>query len=558
MKGYSVIVAVAILLFFPFAAIAVGQKVTAAEEKVTEISWLIRAKSGEDTTWCINEVNKKFNVKIVPNGIDTNDGEKVSVMLAAGEFPDAGYIHNAIELYQQGVLRGIPVDMIRKYAPNYTRRLDQDHPEGWLMFKLPDNEKERLGILGIGGNVGTNLHYLSFRVDWAAKVGFTLPDYDQKKRSIDIIGRSYLLDEDFTLEWFEKLLVAFRDKDPDGNGKNDTIPLSASKYKTWTFGPIMGAFGITEGYNLIENGELTDWCIASGYKEFLKMAAKWYAMGLVDKEFVNLDLGKAWEKIAKGITGASVASVSSTGDSTVRGGQGPPNAFASEEEVSAGAEVVIIPPVMGPGGQQGCRAYWPVGALGDEMLMIGRQVDDAKLAKILQIIDYIRYGDLEGWIFAFYGKPGIHFDWQGEPWKSPGIRRDYDKVPAGYPKEGSFGTVYPSNYDNDRLMYVYSRKIGELYKDYLLAPRGQQLSIRPYRWDLLNETQLTDLKLKYKDDLDTIVDEFYFKAIIGELDIDEEWDSYVADWRKSGGDQMLAEYKKAPIVSELRKGKVVY
>ena len=42
-------------------------------------------------------------------------------------------------------------------------------------------------------------------------------------------------------------------------------------------------------------------------------------------------------------------------------------------------------------------------------------------------------------------------------------------------------------------------------------------------------------------DVKGVEDEFFFKAIAGEIDIDAAWDGYVASWRNAGGDRLLAE-----------------
>jgi len=40
-------------------------------------------------------------------------------------------------------------------------------------------------------------------------------------------------------------------------------------------------------------------------------------------------------------------------------------------------------------------------------------------------------------------------------------------------------------------------------------------------------------------DLDAMVNEFRDKAIIGQIDIDKEWDNFVREWRKAGGDRFI-------------------
>lgn len=77
------------------------------------------------------------------------------------------------------------------------------------------------------------------------------------------------------------------------------------------------------------------------------------------------------------------------------------------------------------------------------------------------------------------------------------------------------------------------------------------MEIRPFKWDLMNQTKYADLNKQYKGQLDTIVNEFRLKAIAGQIDIDKEWDKYVQNYLNSGGKEILAELEKAPKVADL-------
>jgi hypothetical protein len=87
---------------------------------------------------------------------------------------------------------------------------------------------------------------------------------------------------------------------------------------------------------------------------------------------------------------------------------------------------------------------------------------------------------------------------------------------------------------------------------------GRKYEITNYRTDLFNETLIPDIRKKSGATLDTMRDEFMFKAMTGALDIDKEWDGYVAGWLKAGGQDYLNEMAKAPLYAELRKGIVKY
>ena len=212
----------ALLCLLPAMAFAAGGTEGAAEEGPMEITWMYRFSD----SWFIRELNEKFNVVIKANGIYINDGEKRNLMLASGEEPEVFAGFDPLELYEDGVIRSIPKDFILKYAPGIAKVYD-DRPMAWLMDKAPSREGEYLGLVGFAENADGPIYWPSFRSDYVSNVGVTLPGYEDNKVCMDKVGRCYYYEQDFPLQWFESLLVAFRDGDPDGNGKVDTIPMSA-------------------------------------------------------------------------------------------------------------------------------------------------------------------------------------------------------------------------------------------------------------------------------------------------------------------------------------------
>lgn len=554
-RGPSRAAALAAVFLFSCAAVFGGGR--REEEQVLdtgemiEISWLAQLPDGAETTWCMEEIRRRFNARIVPNGIDTNDSDQVAAMLAADQFPDVGAVFsNWNELYEQGIHRAFSKELIMEYAPAYTKRLNEDVPMGWFAARSPENPEEYIGILDIRDSADTNVWHVAFRADWARHVGVALEGYDENKIPLDEIGRVYFWDTAFSLERLEDLLTAFRDGDPDRNGADDTISWGANRHKDWTWQPILGAYGLAHDYNVDHNGRLYDYAVAPAYKDFLKLAAKWYADGLLAADFNLLDLRQTFEQVKNRRIGALNVAVRHTGLPWAAGY--PPNSFASVEAVSEGAEVVVIPPPVGPDGRQGAGAYFPVGPVGPGRVSIGAEVTDAKLARILRILDWLRYADAEGWVFAHAGAPGVHFDWQGEPWESMA-------VPAEEPKFGGFPSLYPAVHTKDRFAYLYPDPLADFYVNYLLAEKGQSRTIRPHRSNLTNEAEeLRRIRKEYGAVLDAVRNAFYTRAITGEVDIDAAWDDYVSAWMAAGGRELLDEYEKVPLVSGLREGKLLY
>jgi hypothetical protein len=130
--------------------------------------------------------------------------------------------------------------------------------------------------------------------------------------------------------------------------------------------------------------------------------------------------------------------------------------------------------------------------------------------------------------------------------------------PAGYPKQGDFGVGYPYWYTKNNLVFVFPAKLCNFMINYLIEGPGQKMTLRPYRWDFFNESKISEIQQKKGATLQTIVDEYFLKAVTGAIDINATWDDYVKQWRTNGGDDIIAELKKTPLVTELRKGVAQY
>lgn len=544
-----VLLAALLVLSAPLFA-AGDQEGSASGEKMT-ITWMCQYEEA----WAFDMLEEKFNVEIVPNGIYVNDSERVSVMLAAGEFPDFGPLwENAIEIWEDGVTRSIPKDMIRTYAPDLAKAYDQ-YSEGWIANSNPDNEDELLAINGVSATTDYNIFLPIVRQDWVLNVGGELPDYDAKKLPLDSNGRVFFFDHDVTLAEYEQLLIGFRDGDPDGNGQNDTIPYLATNNLWRSFHQLAGAFGVPYNGNRYVDGQLYDYRIDPGMQQLLIMLNRWYEDGLLDSEFASQDLRKGWDKITAGIVGTTAEVVTYSGQDWAA--DRPPNSFVPNDEVgNPGAEVVVLPSLIGPNGDQGARAYRQLSADGGYRAFVNANVDDTKLAKILEIVNYARGVD-EGFIYYQFGKPGVHFEWEGEAWESKPIATNPEDIPEGEPKQG-LASVYPPFYTADRVKFVYPKALANFANVWLNSPEGQRQSYRDARIDIKGETGMADVNRTYGETMQTLYEEFFFKAVTGEVDPAADWDGYVQQFLDNGGEDLIAELEKAPLVRPLMEGKLEY
>ena len=558
----------ATLIMLPMAlgAFAAGQDDAsgAAADEFMEIEWLMRIRSEEDTTWFMEQLEEKFNVDIIPTGVSAYDNEKMQVMIAAGDWPDFGYWGSdrvsPVDMYENGLIRGLPKAMIAEHMPFYTDLLDERYPHVWqIMYTNLENDDEYLNITRITPGKDIPPYGVTTRVDWARNVGIEFPDYQETKIPLSETGKIFFYPVDQTIEDLERLLVAYRDGDPDGNGKNDTIPFSGSQEFYWANLGFEGVYGWIWG-PVVENGQLTSGEISENFRNWLRLQASWYDMGLIDNEFATINRTKLFEKVEAGIVAATGTNMGyiDQGWAAAR----PPNTLVVEE----GAEALMFPSIVGPNGERGFKTENPIPGSPDNVAMAGRQVSDAKLVRILQIIDYMGFNP-DTWVESNFGLEGVHFDWEAEPGESRILLRDFENVPDGYPKVGKFEPAAPKAMRVEDLKYTTPPLIAEFHANYTFGPDAPARQI-PVRYDLFNDAEFAEIKSRVGASMsqfwrrgpgiDTMVQEYYAKVLVGELDVDASWDDWVKRWSDAGGAELIEGYKLLPLLEPALRGEIVY
>jgi ABC-type glycerol-3-phosphate transport system substrate-binding protein len=564
-KRFSSLVAVMALLalwLVPSAAFAEGQAEGAADQPM-EITWQLR----EETSHAAQVAEEIFDVRILGNGIWNNDTEKVNLMFAAGETPEVFSAGDDQFHYRDGLTREIPLAMIQEHAPLHYQWM-LDHPIALNVSRSPDSDDAYVALVGV--TMSTNVPLIGFwstRADWAENVGHPIPDYYETRWKVSTeTDRTWFVPANLTLDWMEELLVLYRDGDPDGNGKVDTIPASASNVIPWSFTTLFGAFGlpmysITVGTGGVanyqdENGDLVLQPVSPRYKKFLAHLADWYAKDLIDKEFPTMSRQDQWQKDMAGIVGVQFMSNSTYVNPTV---ERPPN-HATLEEVAAGASVAMMPPPIGPEGYQGVQVYQAHSAISNwASLKIRHDVSDEKLAKILQIWDW-RQHDPEGWMISQFGKEGVHFTWSGEPGNSKPVRTSPEDLEKNHPDEPSLGRFfhYPYGYHEDMIRWIYSPQFVRIWDNWFAPGHSESYHTRPYKWDLFTETEMKAIADRQGEGLNTLANEFFMQVVTGQLDLDAEWDNYVARWMAEGGDQVYEAMQNSIIIKALHEGRIEY
>lgn len=265
-------------------------------ETITILNY-INADYSLDDNPVLKEIEKKAKVKLKIEAPPINNyWERLSIIMASLDLPDLIHL-SPNDSYQKYATEGliIPIDdYIVKY-PNIKNTISQDHLD---MFKVPNTGK----IHAIPRVHRPNTWVGIIRKDWLERVGLEVPN---------------------TKEEFINVMNAFTNKDPDGNGANDTYGLSLRSINDLQDSYWTGVFGLRPLSIADENGKVTIHEAQSGYFEMLDFFRQMYAEKSLDPEFYlnkgvsdmtkfeqsKLGFVAKWTKLSDAYTLPSIANI---------------------------------------------------------------------------------------------------------------------------------------------------------------------------------------------------------------------------------------------------------
>ena len=185
--------------------------------------------------------------------------EKLNLMLGSNDELDT-FQGNWDDYAYKGAI--IPLnDLLDKYGQDIKKAWS---PEAWEY--MTDKEGKIWGIPR--GEPAT--HYpIWIRTDWLEKLNLEMPK---------------------TLDELEAVLKAFKEQDPDGNGKDDTIPMMTDL--NGIKNALLGGYTEHGNSNWIDPADqkVKPFELDPGYKEFVAKMADWYQKGYIYKEsFAKFD-----------------------------------------------------------------------------------------------------------------------------------------------------------------------------------------------------------------------------------------------------------------------------
>lgn len=363
------------------------------------------------------------------------------------------------------------------------------------------------------------------RKDWLDKVGMQPPK---------------------TAEEFYNVLKAFKEKDPDGNGKADTIGWQASMAGADNFGdfdPIMHAFGgsfggFFEDY-VVRDGKVVALETTNDTKDGFKFLNKLYREGLINADFAtlkNVDEANA-KYLYANKAGALWTSRAAEFEENIKKAA-PNGTLEFMSPIQADAHKFIK--------TQGA-AWW---------MLIGIPKTSKNPEAALKFIEYAN--SEEGRKLLVAGVQGTHYstltadgvyDRNKANWE-----KDYDVKANGYDYPlwwGFLSTVHGyipvTKYKTfeealkNEVMLLSDEDAKKKFNWKTAVKYGAEYN-EPNPFHAVMIDEVAPMRNKIQSDVKAV---YYLKMITAksEADVDKLWDEYLSAWNNAGGDKVMKAYQ---------------
>lgn len=413
--------------------------------------------------------------------------DKLRVKIASGEIPDA-FEWGKIDDFLLPMIKSKAIVPVDEYLDRYPNLKAQKH------LYVTKYNGQVYAVSNVRNPIASPDIPL-IRQDWLDNLGLKAPT---------------------TVDELYAVAKAFRDNDPDRNGKKDTYGIQIAKNLDGTWG-VKLAFGVNADW-MKEDGKVVPYFQTQRFKEYLAWMRKAFKDGLLDPDFAVTDHIAAQTKLThEGKAGIFFHYATR-----------PYEFYDGIFQANPQAKLVGFPAVKGPHGDQGVRARVNMGGT---FISAKAAKDPEKLDKIFKWLDF--GASKEGIHFHDYGVEGVH-----HTKKSDGT---YEI------KQDVFEKEFPQALMNTTII----QDTNEVYmnKKY------------PQEWqDIVRNAHLINEKFVVYDDTKSIFSptaaktaseagqfmiDNEIKAIMGQIRL-EDWDQTVQQWyQRFNGEQIVKEVAEA-------------
>lgn len=312
--------------------------------------------------------NSKLNIQWVSAN---NYTDKLNVTLASGDIPDIVLINEPFTpVFRNAVTQGAFWD-VAPYIKDYPNLNSKISKTAWDLTKMQD-----------GKNYGVPRprpaeadQFLVIRKDWLDNVGMKVPT---------------------TTDELYEVMKAFAEKDPDKNGKNDTVPFAAYLNPPADMASLAAIENSFIGANVkndkwkVVDGKLVNTAFLPETRKAIEYMSKMYKDKLIPEDFASLKLSQTSDMFKAGKAGMIVEKAGTMKDY-----------YDKLKNIDPNFKPTDFYPVTSLNG------YNPKGPGFSGLLAIPKKVPEAKMKQILKLIDTWMNDD----VFAIqqYGFEGTHY-----------------------------------------------------------------------------------------------------------------------------------------------------
>ena len=438
--------------------------------------------------------------------------DQLALKLTTNDLPDIilkGGISNSVQLkygdqdYFLDLMQG---DRLKTFAPNYWA-LCQEYPEILSASMMPEGQVYSMGMIrnSTGSTIASKLF---FNKEWLSAVGKDVPT---------------------TADEFYNVLKAFKEEDPNGNGRPDEMGLyiKPDHLQFVTFG-MFGIGNLGRNNSFIdcdeETGKVRYFATTDSFRAWVEWATKLYKEGLLHKEYFDFTESNLGNYVNNNVCGA----------------------FAYTNLCMLGQETqqkftYLDGAMTGPQGDKDYYGVNSIGTTGSFVITTACQYPEVAL----RWADYF-FCD-EGSLFFYYGDEGVTYDAleDGTYQFNDTVLADFYAGTNSYDGCAVYVSLY--GYGNTPTMTKVPFNSADDNKGIALEAANALIEDCAIAWPAFTFTKKEQRIIEdSKNDIDKYVASMRDAWIMGTNELnDETWEQFINTIKRMGIDDVLEVYEAA-------------
>lgn len=481
--------------------------------------------------WFEEQTNVHIEWQTTPNEVSQLK-EKINLILASGDLPDVFFglsegITTQIEtLYGAEQQVFLPLDEYIEKDSVYFKKFIEEYPSVESDIRAINGKIYGLPSFGECYHC-TMQGKLWINKPWLDKLGLAIPT---------------------TTDELYNVLKAFKTKDPNGNGKDDEIPMTGSK-ESWNTDPVdtlMNSFITDAGMyqdirRFVRDGKIMSTISQPEYRDGLKYIKKLQDEGLLYQNSIIQTEAQMKQQVT---SDPEIVGFFASGASVIQ--------IDADKQNERYRHFVPISPLVGPAGLKH-TFYFPTGPSINEFV-ITKECENPEIAfKWADLmynweINKSRTFGIEGtgWVKAKDGEVGLDgkpalfrslkqftSEPQNDGLMQSGIEWETAKIRLG---QATDPNVDPYGKDGvEKLLYDATKNLYEPF----INKTDKILPILRFTADEQNSISTIEVELK------KYIEESRAAFLFGKKSLDTNWDEYLSQLEKIGLSKDLAMYQKA-------------